>query len=530
MRNKALSVLIINLLFFFQSSIGQTIQISGELSGLLEADTILLVGNVDIPAGETLQFRPGSNVVATAMFGFNVMGSISAMGNTVSPIIFTVSDTTGFHNLYDSRGGWNGFHFINTPASADSSVFSFCNFEFGKAIGDSIEEMGGVFNIRNFDKIRISDCNFSYNKAVYWGGAIFAEYSNLKISNSTFIGNFCGIPSPPYGYGGAICLRYSAADITGCHFTENKSTGIGGAVSFEYADVLLQTNIFENNYSALGGALGYLRSNPTRSITGNLFTGNSANFFGGAISCNKANPHFINNTIANNSCASYGGGFYCNDSAVPVVINSIIYGNYAPSGEQVYIWDIYSAPEFYYSNIEGGYLAFGGTGGTGFNSPYVNNIDSLPAFSGLLPHPYSLSNESPCINAGNPDTTGLMIPLTDLAGNIRYTGSSIDIGAYENTNGASGIFGFKPDFEVSCTPNPFRDKLSLSFPNPENKLITIRISDLSGNEIFTFSGSNSGQFDWDGKKHISSTLKPGAYLVSILIGNKTGSAIIIHVK
>ena len=529
MTNKTISVLIIFLGLLLQPAFGQTIQISGVQSGILEADTILLVGNVDIPAGETLQFRPGSTLIATALYGFNVLGSVTALGSIESPILFTVSDTAGFHILYDSRGGWNGFHFINTPASADSSLFSYCNFEFGKAIGDSIEEMGGIFNIRNFDKIRISDCNFSHNKAVYWGGAIFAEYSNLKITNSAFTGNFCGTPEPPYGYGGAICLRYAMAEITGCRFTENSSTGIGGAVSFEYADVLLHTSIFENNYSALGGALGYLRSTPTRAITGTLFTGNSSNFFGGAISCNRANPHFINNTITNNSSASYGGGFYCNDSAVPVVINTIIYGNYAPSGEQVYIWDVYSAPEFHYCDIEGGYQAFGGTGGTGFISPYLNNIDSLPAFTGLQAYPYALSDESPCLNAGSPDTTGMMIPLTDLAGNARFSGGRIDIGAFENTNGASGIFKSEPDFLINCSPNPFRDKLSLRFPNPGNKIITIRISDLSGNEIFTFSGLNSGHFEWDGKTSGLSTIKPGVYLVSIRIGSKTGSAVIIHV-
>jgi hypothetical protein len=56
----------------------------------------------------------------------------------------------------------------------------------------------------------------------------------------------------------------------------------------------------------------------------------------------------------------------------------------------------------------------------GFINPGANN--------------YSLQNTSPCIDAGNPDTTGLNIPITDILGNIRIENNIIDIGALEFQN------------------------------------------------------------------------------------------------
>ncbi|MHC1774381.1 MAG: choice-of-anchor Q domain-containing protein [Lentimicrobium sp.] len=508
----------------------QTIQIQGEQTGILEADTVLVAGEVFIPENGVLTFLPGTRVIATGFYGFRVAGSISAMGTAEYPILFSVSDTAGFYDPENGRGGWDGFNFLNTSPGSDSSLFSNCIFEFGKAYGDSIEKMGGVFNIREFDRIRISDCGFNNNRAYYWGGAIFAESGNILIRNCSFNGNFCGTPGPPYGYGGAVCIRYSTVDLLDCRFTDNSSTGIGGAVSFEYSDVLLQSGIFTDNYSGLGGALGYLRSTPVRPVTGNLFTGNSSLFFGGAISCNRANPVFINNTIAGNSSVSYGGGVYCNDSAVPVLINTMICDNYAPSGEQVYIWDVYSAPEFYYCNVEGGPAAFGGTGGTGFNSPYLNNLDTVPGFSGIEPHPYSLADDSPCINAGNPDTTGLILPDADLAGNPRLTGNRIDIGAYESLSGVTGIKGPESVFSFECYPNPFHEELRFNFPGNINRHISIRITDITGKEILFVRDINADSYIWNRGSKDESRIVPGIYIVNVNMGSQNSVARVICTK
>jgi len=106
---------------------------------------------------------------------------------------------------------------------------------------------------------------------------------------------------------------------------------------------------------------------------------------------------------------------------MPKIKNCIIWNNIAlgSDGHQVYIWDVYSAPEFYYSDIEFGFENFSGSGVGNFLGAYENNIDLDPQFIGTGESPFNLAENSPCINSGTPDTLGLLLPLKDLAGNTR---------------------------------------------------------------------------------------------------------------
>lgn len=78
-------------------------------------------------------------------------------------------------------------------------------------------------------------------------------------------------------------------------------------------------------------------------------------------------------------------------------------------------------------------------------------------------HPYSLQDLSPCINMGIPDTTGLMLPEKDLAGNARIVYDTIDIGAYEAqiVTGVNSILT-KPNF--------------ILFPNPCSRVLHVLLN------------------------------------------------------
>jgi len=509
------------LIFIFCGGLtqGQTVSIQGNQNGIIEADTVFLTGNVIINSSDSLVFNAGSVILATGYFRINIEGRIIARGNEINPILFKVSDTTGYSNLNSERGGWDGLHFLNTNPEADSSIFVNCIFSFTKALGDSTEKFGGVFNIRNFNKIRIEKCTFTNNTAWHWGGAIFAESADIKIKSSHFENNSCGQPGPPYGYGGAICIRYSSPEISKSIFLNNRSTGIGGAVSLEYSDVNLNGNLFISNQSGLGGALGYMRSEPEWPVANNIFTQNNSIFFGGAIAFIRSSPAFIHNTLVENSSYSYGGGIYCNDSATPVIVNSIIYNNSAGEGMEVYIWDIYSAPVFLYSDIKGGKEAFGGTGGIGYTAEYNGNIDLEPDLISAEPYYFMLTENSPCIDAGTQNFQTPFYPAFDFSGNQRISGLQPDMGAYEFKSNL-GFTNNPKKMIVSCYPNPFNSLIRIDISQALNSLNVIYISSPDGVIVFEKilpAGKNS--FQWDGKDSAGKDLSPGIYFVNI-VGNE----------
>ena len=98
---------------------------------------------------------------------------------------------------------------------------------------------------------------------------------------------------------------------------------------------------------------------------------------------------------------------------------------------------------------------------------YSGNLwNSEPLFAGEcypylpddIPLYYQLSEGSPCIDAGTPDTLGLNIPPMDLAGNERVWNDIIDMGCYE--------YGAPPHVgNTECKIENVKCKIS-SYPNP----------------------------------------------------------------
>ena len=457
-------LLLFTSLFIFANGWATSITVTGKVSGTWNVDTVNVAGDIRINADTSLLIMPGTRVIFQGHFVVWALGVIRALGNADHPVVFTIADTTGFADTLSTSGGWHGFLFNQPDGSVDTSYFSFCRFEYGKAVaGDTTGKYGGAMRIFHWNKVVISDCEFFHNMAYKWGGAIYAKYADITLIHNTFSGNRCGTPSIPYGYGGGLCSVHSSPMVKYCLFEDNSSTGLGGGASFEYSDPLLQFNIFHQNFSALGGGFTYIRSLPTHVASNNLVYGNEALFFGGGIACMRTNAVFSNNTVTGNQSA-YGGGFYANDSAFPSNYNTILYGNSAALGQEVYIWDVISAPNFFYCNIAGGVADFQGSGGQqGYHGIFENNLDTIPGFSMSTEFPYALENGSPMIDRGTPDTTGLQLPETDLAGNSRFYNNRTDIGAYE-WNPATGI-NPKHDkgMQVRICPNPVKSDFSVSF-------------------------------------------------------------------
>ena len=478
-------LLLLATLFIVVNASATSITVTGKVSGTWNVDTVNVAGDIRINTDTSLTILPGTRVFFQGHFEVWVLGVIRALGSAENPILFTIADTTGFADTLSTSGGWHGFLFNQLDASADTSFFSFCRFEYGKAVGvDSTGKYGGAMRIFHWNKVVITDCEFFHNLAHKWGGAVYAKYSDITLRRTTFRGNRCGTPAVPYGYGGGLCSVHSNPVVQYCLFEANSSTGIGGGASFEYSDPVLQFNIFRQNFSGLGGGLGYLRSFPSHVASNNLVNGNQAMFFGGGIACIRCNTVFSNNTIVNNY-AAYGGGFYANDSACPGNYNSILYGNSAALGQEVYIWDVNSAPGFLYCNVAGGIADFQGSGGQqGYHGIFENNLDTVPGFSGSIEYPFALVNSSPMVDRGTPDTSALQVPEKDLSGNYRIYNNRIDIGAYE-WNPSTGITERQSDqLRVRICPNPVRSDFSVSFKVDLPGSFPISIYTLDGTPVW----------------------------------------------
>jgi predicted outer membrane repeat protein len=519
-------------ILYIQTAWATSINVSGNVSGTWSADTVKVIGDLVVPAGEALIIEHGVRVEFQGPYQVVVKGHVIAIGTESSLIRFVISDTTGFSDTLSASGGWHGFFYEHLMSSEDSSVYKYCRFEHGKAFSaDTMGMYGGAFRILDFGKISFMNCSFAHNFAIRSGGAIYARNANIRVERCEFFQNKCGLLVFPYGYGGAFCSVRSSPIVLNNYFIANNSTGVGGGASFEYSNPELLFNVFRENYSALGGGFGFLRSEAGRVVSNNLVQGNEAKFFGGGICCIRDYTVFSNITITGN-LASMGGGFYCNDSAAPSLYNSIIYENIG-FGNEVYIWDFLSAPNFYYCDIKGGPNAFEGSGGQqGYHGIYQNNLDTAVLFSISGQYPWGLEAGSPCRDAGTPDTTGLQVPLTDLAGNQRIINARIDIGAYEFGHGEWIAENYRDGAEIKVFPNPSQDMVHIKILNTVKELTGCSIFSVDGRLVRSISQSTvmggSVELTWDLMNDQGVRVNPGLYIIRSAGDNTVrGSGIII---
>lgn len=227
------------------------------------------------------------------------------------------------------------------------------------------------------------------------GGAIYNMYASPKLSNLVIKNN-----SANYG-GGVYNGNNSAPIFMHCVFFNNQTSGGGGgAMCNSFSNPKIYNCLFYNNTSYLGGAI-YNQANAFPDLRNCTVVSNHATAFGGAVnSMNFSNPHFANCIIFGNT-AGFGDNGIVRDVAI---------GNPASSYNASLIQDATSFDEN--DNI-----SFGGTITDIFNDPANHN--------------YTLKAGGPAINMGRnsyPNEAGF---TTDLAGNSRIRGSSVDLGVYE---------------------------------------------------------------------------------------------------
>jgi len=494
--------------------------------------------------------------------------------NIYSATSLILADSNNPHTIYLAEG---------TYGSANNEIFPILLPNHISLVGATIE---GVFLVTaGTPAIKIDNTvNNGISYLTITGGsssgAIICENSeplleNLRITGSSGCGIYCSNANPMIYFSdmsgnseSGIDCSYSDADVQHCDITSNAGSGIncsysnpnvqdcnisGNLISGIYCtfsnpviqDVYVTGNSAGSSFVGNdGGGIWLKNSNPT--IRNSYIVNNTAQDDGGGIYLWMSNPIIQNVIISENSAADQGSGVYCWNSH-PLIYNSTITGNLAGtdggglhsyessieiinsilwgnSPQEIFLDEqsYYSTSiEISYSDIQGGEAGIVTNGNVTINW-LEGNINEDPLFEVSGDHPYMLSNESPCVNTGTPDTTGLNLPELDLAGNPRFYGGRIDMGAYENqevvvTTKKTIHQLLSTDIEIY--PNPARNELTINYELNKSAIVNINLINMQGKQYKALNKESNAIGKQTEKLDISH-LPQGIYFVRMQEGNK----------
>ncbi len=286
--------------------------------------------------------------------------------------------------------------------------------------------------------------------------------------DSTLAGAWGGIRFPfTSEVNGVSILEYCVIE-----FAKNAGDSLrGGGLQLNgFSKLRVVNSILRRNVADFGGAVGCTHG-AAPEFVGCLITENRAFNGGSAVHCADAYPRFINCTIVgnedlNSQILDPAAAIYAHLSK-PHLTSCILRDNpslYFEPTQILYGKGYYTT----WSNIE---LAWPGLG----------NIDADARFAGYGDHPYRLMADSPCIDAGLPDTTGTHLPSLDLGGGGRLLDGRVDMGAYEGGVALS-------EASAAGVPSPLRvgyglEGVSIGFDLEAPQSVRLAILDSSGRLI-----------------------------------------------
>ena len=377
------------------------IGLDGDVYGTLTAGTYIISYGINVPSGQSLTIEPSVTLMFKQDAFFTLNGNLIAEGTNIDSILF-ISDTinTGIT--------WNGIKYNHI----DSTIF-------------------------NLNYTRISNINVSAIN-------IYTVYpSSIIISNSKI--NNC--------YGSENILNFKSDSIGNSYVVldklifENNSTfssRVGVFIENYYNVVIGKSIFFKNNFS------GYC---PIIIRNGEIVRIENSSFNENIGYQSWANSIYLENSMANIlNCSfkyenNYSRSINCNATSIVNVYNSVFDNIYFTSSYLLYknciFKDCNIAPitnpsiinNLYYNNANDSDIA--NIVGQNANGDDIDQYFNIFYSDPLLDTNGIPQIGSPCIDAGTTDTTGMGLPLTDYAGNLRVVDGNydndtiIDIGAYE---------------------------------------------------------------------------------------------------
>jgi hypothetical protein len=385
-------------------------------------------------------------------------------------------------------------------------------------------------NILKLSNIKIQDN--SNIKKIFVNEYVYNEYANLIITDNVTDGTNSGLglyknsgymknsiianneniePNP---YSPEVAMQLAADGdflLENCVFSGNHSTNLNGRI-------LRTTNCNGNE--------------PTITFNNCLISDNS---IGSRYVFQNFNydglTEFNNCTFSNNTASSsfYPTTLYSYGDIN--MTNTIMHDN---TNYEIFMVDDTQYGYIYELNLDYCNIKNGEDGVYNMNNVNIinwleGNIDEDPQFIGTGDHPYQLTELSPCVDTGTPDTTGLSLPPWDLLHNHRvWDGDNngtviIDMGCYEF--GAEPYVGISnnelpiSNFELRNYPNPFNPETKIVFNLPEEGNIKLEIYNIRGQKVKTlldcYMSPGCSEMIWNGKDDNGKAVGSGIYFYKL---------------
>jgi len=258
---------------------------------------------------------------------------------------------------------------------------------------------GGVYitvqNARERNDPELRNIVISTNTAGINGGGICCLRNNSCMSLHNVV-----IRENRADHGGGIYFTGSTAELTDITIHQNYTPGHGGGIfCSEGGDLTINGGIISDNFANQQGGGIAVRDNPT-TITRLVISGNRVNHDGGGAYFSSCDVNLSYLTVSGNEARDFCGGIVFNAGGEAIVDNSIFWNNtgvsigFNPGGIDNELTLSYSDIENDQDGIElndSGYLEWG-----------MGNIADDPLFADAEEGDFSLTADSPCIDAGDP--------------------------------------------------------------------------------------------------------------------------------
>lgn len=388
---------------------------------------------------------------------------------------------------------------------------------------------GGGIYIKDSGNITISENIISENSAYDGGGILVSDSSYVIIVNNEIAEN-----SISHSGGGIYCGTGSKSIIKGNYILKNfgDETTLGGGI-FSAGDPNISNNVIEENTvgygagvyllggeatvdsnqisknfvsgpSGTGGGLHVHQANEMADISFNLIVENKAYYAGGIFIRECQSLRINNNTIISNEASDGGGGMAIYNSQ-PCVINNIVANTVDGGG----ITCRSANPIFKYNNV------WKNTGGNYVGCSYdIENLSQDPIFVGGDPFDYHLSENSPCIDAGDPESP------------FDPDESRADIGAFyfphESHVSQDQNKNIPSNFKLQMYPNPFNSQITIRYQIPGEGQVNLFIYNILGQNVAKLvEGEKSQGFYeviWNVKDVLGKIIGSSVYIVTLQFG------------